>query len=328
MHIPDGFLDARTAIASGVVAAGALGLALRSVNRAAPARKVPLIGLASAFVFAAQMLNFPVAAGTSGHLIGGTLVAVLLGPAAATVVMTAVLVLQCLMYADGGLTALGANVLLMGIVAPWTGYAIYRLVCRAGGESLRVRLFGTAFGAWCSTVAASAVCSVMLAGSGAVTLRVGLPVMAGVHMLIGIGEAVITTLVVAAVARLRPELLAREQTETSATGYGGLVAGGAVMSLGLAIFVSPLASSWPDGLEKAAERLGFATRAAESPILPAPMPDYAVPGLDSLLFSTLIVGGVGTLLAFVFAYVLARLLTRRTGLVSHGTAEGIGPGSV
>ena len=124
MHIPDGFLDARTAVATGVLATAGLGLALAGVRRTVPPRRIPLIGLAAAFVFAAQMLNFPVAGGTSGHLIGAVLAAVLLGPSAAVLVMSAVLILQCLMFADGGVTALGANLFSMALVAPAVGYGI------------------------------------------------------------------------------------------------------------------------------------------------------------------------------------------------------------
>src|SRR2546422_7604656 len=117
MHIPDGFLDPKTALASGALSAVGLTIALRDARRRLPARKVPLMGLSAAFVFAAQMLNFPVAAGTSGHLIGGVLAAVLLGPSAAAVVLTSVLIVQCFVFGDGGVLALGANVFNMGIVS-------------------------------------------------------------------------------------------------------------------------------------------------------------------------------------------------------------------
>ena len=150
-----------------------VGAALRSVRRAASARRVPLIGLAAAFVFAAQMLNFPVAGGTSGHLIGAVLVAVLLGPSAAVLAITAVLVVQCFMFADGGVTALGANVFNMAIVAPGVGYALYALVRRAAGDSLRARLLAIAFAAWCSTVVAAIVCAGQLALSGTVAWQRG-----------------------------------------------------------------------------------------------------------------------------------------------------------
>src|SRR5512137_822489 len=137
MHVPDGFLDARTLISTAGLAAIGLGLALRQVRRRLPARRVPLIGLAAAFIFAAQMLNFPVAAGTSGHLLGAALASVLLGPAAAIVALTAVLLLQALMFADGGVTALGANVLNLAVIAPLVAHAVYSAVRRLAGESLQ-----------------------------------------------------------------------------------------------------------------------------------------------------------------------------------------------
>ena len=152
MHVPDGFLDARTLVATAAVASLAVGLALRSVRRNLPPRRVPLIGLAAAFVFAAQMLNFPVAAGTSGHLIGAALASVLLGPAAAVVAMSAVLLLQALMFADGGITALGANVLNLAVVAPLAGYGVYRAVRALAGAGPRATLLAAGFAAWCSTL--------------------------------------------------------------------------------------------------------------------------------------------------------------------------------
>src|SRR5437763_9509310 len=126
MHIPDGFLDAKTALCAAAVSSLGVGVALRRARLHLPPRRVPLMGLAAAFVFAAQMLNFPVAGGTSGHLVGGVLTAVLLGPSAAVLVMTCVLIVQCLMFADGGLMALGANVFNMAIVSVCGGYAVFR----------------------------------------------------------------------------------------------------------------------------------------------------------------------------------------------------------
>ena len=321
MHIPDGFLDARTAVVSAGLAAAGVAVALRSVRRSADARRVPLVGLAAAFVFAAQMLNFPVAGGTSGHLIGAVLVAVLLGPSAAVLAMTAVLVVQCFMFADGGVTTLGANVFNMAIVAPGVGYAIYALVRRAAGDSLRSRLLATAFAGWCSTVAAAIVCAGQLALAGAAAWSVAFPAMAGIHMLIGVGEAVITTLVVAAVARVRPELLAAGREHPAPVRYAALTAYGLLVALGLAIFVAPFACGWPDGLEKVATTLGFGHRAA-GPMLPAPLSDYRIPGFKSAVASTTVAGAVGTLVVFGLAYLLARALTPRIAPAAPRGADG------
>jgi cobalt/nickel transport system permease protein len=308
MHIPDGFLDAQTAVAAGVLAAAGLAVALRRVRRSLPARRVPLIGLAAAFVFAAQMLNFPVAGGTSGHLIGAVLAAVLLGGSAAVLVMSAVLILQCFLFADGGLTALGANLFNMALVAPVVGYGVYRLVRRLAGGGLRGTLLATGFAAWCSTVAAAVACAGELAVSGTVAWRVALPAMAGVHMLIGLGEALITTLVVAGVARARPELLHEPRYAGGIRGYAGVAAYGLLVALGLAIFVSPVASHWPDGLLRVAGRLGFAPRAA-APVLPAPFARYLVPGVGAGALSTALAGAVGAVVAFALAWTAARMLT-------------------
>jgi len=309
MHIPDGFINAPAAITTGVLAAGGLGVALERVRSKLPPRRIPLLGLAAAFIFAAQMLNFPVAGGTSGHLIGAVLAAVLLGPSAAVLVMSAVLILQCFMFADGGLTALGANVFNMAIVAPGVGYGVYVLVRRFTGRTPRGTLVAVAFASWCSTVAASIACAGELAASGTVAWGVAFPAMAGIHMLIGIGEALITTLVVATVAKLRPELLPERSAPDLRPGYGELIAYGALVAFGLAIFISPFACGWPDGLEKVAGSLGFEHRAAEKPVLSSPLPDYTFPGIGSAGLSTALAGVIGTAGAFALAYLWARVLT-------------------
>lgn len=306
MHIPDGFLDAGTATTAAVVATAGVALALRRVKATLPARRVPLIGLAAAFVFAAQMLNFPVGAGTSGHLMGGVLAAVLLGPAAAVVVMTAVLILQCFMFADGGVTALGANVLNMALVATLGGYGVYRLVLALTGPGRRGQFIAAGFAAWCSTVIAAVACAIELALSGTVAASVAVPAMGGVHMLIGLGEAAITMLVLASVARSRPELLAGSTPAAGATRRSTYVAAAVLAALALA---APFASSLPDGLEHVAERLGFGARASQ--LLAAPLPDYSV-GLGGVpVLSTLLAATIGTIAAFLLAWLLARALTPR-----------------
>jgi cobalt/nickel transport system permease protein len=306
MHIPDGFLDTKTAVAAGALAAGALGLALRQARAHLPPRRVPLLGLAAAFVFAAQMVNFPVAGGTSGHLIGAVLAAVLLGPSAAVIVISAVLIVQCLMFADGGISALGANIFNMGIIGGVGGWAIYHVVSRAV-KGLFGRVLAAAFAAWCSTVIASVACAGELASSHTVRFSVVLPAMAGIHMLIGVGEALITALVLVAIARARPELLQPDEATQPKRSYGAVVAYGGVIALGLALFVSPLASRWPDGLDKTAEALGFKDKTA-APILPAPIPEYEVPGFHWTTLGTSLAGAVGTIVVFVLAWLLARAL--------------------
>src|ERR1039458_7482818 len=165
LHIPDGFIDGKTAATTALLSAVGVGLALRQVRLRLPPRRVPLLGLAAAFLFAAQMVNFPVAGGTSGHLVGGVLVAALLGPSAAIVVLTTVLIVQCFLFADGGVLALGANVFNMAIVGAAGGYTIYRIVCR-WLPGTRGQVAAVAFAGWCSTVLASICCAGELAWAG------------------------------------------------------------------------------------------------------------------------------------------------------------------
>lgn len=309
MHIPDGFLDARTAVATGVLAAAGLGIALRQARLHLPPRRVPLLGVTAAFVFAAQMVNFPVLGGTSGHLIGAVLAAVLLGPSAGVVVISSVLIVQCLMFADGGLSALGANILNMGVLGAVGGWAIYHGVSRVV-KGLFGRVLAAGFAAWCSTVIAAVACAGELAVARTVDWPVVLPAMAGVHILIGIGEGLITALVLAAIARARPELLQPDAAPTSRASLGAVLAYGAVIAVALALFASPLASRWPDGLDRTAELLGFAHRAA-APTLAAPLPDYAMPGIRTTALATSIAGLTGTVVVFVLAWLLARALVPR-----------------
>jgi len=203
MHIPDGFLSTPVWVGMDVVSVSAVGAAVRRVERTLDGAQVPLMGMTAAFVFAAQMINFPVAGGTSGHLLGGLLAALLLGPAPAVVVMTTVFVAQCFLFQDGGLTALGANVFNMGIIGSLGGYGIYRALCR-----LRMGERGAvAIASWLSVMLGAAAASVELGLSGTIPFRMVLPAMLGVHALIGIGEAVITLGALALVQRARPELL-------------------------------------------------------------------------------------------------------------------------
>jgi cobalt/nickel transport system permease protein len=306
MHIPDGFLDAKTAVAAAALSAAGLGLAARRARRELPARRVPLMGLAAAFVFAAQMLNFPVIGGTSGHLIGGVLCAVLLGPSAAVLVVSSVLIVQCFAFSDGGVLALGANIFNMGIIGSVGGYAVYRLVHRLF-PGRRGRLLAVAVASWVATVAAAIVCAGQLALSGTVAWSVALPAMAYVHMFIGIGEAIITTLVVATVTQTRPELLEDSAILIVPGRTREFVLYGFIVAIGLALFVSPFASKWPDGLDRVAESFGFGHREIHL-LTSAPMADYHLPGVASANLATALAGAIGTIIVFALGWALARLL--------------------
>ena len=203
MHIPDGILSTPVWVAMDAVSAGAVGVAVRRVERTLDVAQVPLMGMTAAFIFAAQMINFPVAGGTSGHLLGGLLAALLLGPAPAVVVMTTVFAAQCLLYQDGGLTALGANTFNMGIIGSVGGYGIYWALCRLRlGERAAV-----AAASWLCVMLGAAAASVELGLSATIPFRVVFPAMLGVHALIGIGEALITLGALVLLQRARPELL-------------------------------------------------------------------------------------------------------------------------
>ncbi len=307
MHIPDGFLDAKTLATTGALSIGGLAVAVRQVNRILPRDKIPLMGLSAAFVFAAQMLNFPVAGGTSGHLLGGVLVSVLLGPGAAAIIITCVLMVQALLFSDGGVLALGANIFNMSFVGAVCGYAIYRSARRFLPE-LRGRITAVFFAAWLSTVLAAVTCAGELAISGTLAPGVVFPAMISVHMLIGIGEGLITALVVLAIARTRPDLLDPEhQTNARNVGFE-FVLFGLIVALGLAIFVSPYACSWPDGLDKVAEKFGFSGHATT--FVKTLIPDYKIPGISSAGVATAIAGAAGTLLMFGLACVIGRALVR------------------
>jgi cobalt/nickel transport system permease protein len=206
MHIPDGFLDTKTWVTLGVISAGTVGLALRKASKRVGEKQIPMMGVLAAFIFAAQMLNFPVAGGTSGHLMGGVLAAILLGPLAGVLIMAIVLIIQCLIFQDGGLTALGANIFNMGVIGALVGYYLYLGLSRivAGTRGTFISAF---IASWLSIVLAAGVCASELALSGTVPLRVALPAMTGVHGLIGIGEGIITVAVLSLVFKVRPDLL-------------------------------------------------------------------------------------------------------------------------
>jgi len=314
MHIPDGFIDGKTAIATAILSAAGVGLALRQVRRQLPPRRVPLLGLAAAFLFAAQMINFPVAGGTSGHLLGGVLAAALLGPSAAIVVLTTVLIVQCFLFADGGVLALGANIFNMAIVGGGGGYVIYHTVCR-WLPGTRGQVAAVAFAGWCSTVLAAVSCAAELAWSGTVRWGAAFTAMTSVHMVIGVGEGVISALVLLAIQRVRPDLgsEAGEEVGRGGTrpyrGWGEVVGFGLLAALGLALFVAPVACPWPDGLESVAARLGFEHKAVAQAVA-APAADYRVPGVHGAAGATAVAGAAGTVVVFGLALLLARALVR------------------
>lgn len=320
MHAPDGFLNAGTAVATGAISVGTVGAALRHTGGQLRDKQIPLAGLAAAFIFAAQMVNFPVAAGTTGHLLGGALAAVLLGPSLGAVVVTVVVIVQALAFADGGLTALGYNVLNMAVVPAFGGYALFRLLRRllpanAGGVVAATGLAGLG-----SVVFSAAAFSLqwLFGATAPVPFDTVFAAMVGVHSLIGIGEGVISALVVAAVLAARPDLvhgaadLDRAQlAERSRPRFRAFVIAGLMLSLFVAAAVSQIASSAPDGLERVAIDTGFAEQGADSALSGSLFADYATAGVDNASLSLAVAGAAGTVV--VLAVLVGLLYAVRSG---------------
>ena len=306
MHLLDGLLDGPTSAVTAVVAAGGVGYSLRRLSTVLQDRAVPLMGVTAACVFAGQMINFPVVAGASGHLLGGVLTAVLLGPWAAAVTITVVLLVQCFLFGDGGLLSLGANVFNMAVLGTMVGYCIY-----AAGRRLirgRVGIAAAAIvAAWFSVLLASAACAIELAASGTYPLKPALTTMLFVHAFIGVGEALITGLAIAFVLRTRPDLIYEpDAPSTTSASVVHVLVGGLALALVVAVFLSPWASSLPDGLEWSAESLGGIP---ETPaILAGPIPDYEMPGIETLSVATAFAGLLGTLVVFGIAFAIGRSL--------------------
>jgi cobalt/nickel transport system permease protein len=208
MHIPDGFLSLPVSLLTWAFSLLLIVISLKRVEKDYQEKAVPLMGVCAAFIFAAQMINFPIPGGTSGHLLGGTLAGILLGPWAGSLVMTVVFIVQALLFQDGGLTALGANIFNMGLIGTFGGYYLYKAVRSLFGFSRwRGMAMGTAIAAWASVVMAAFMCSVQLAVSGTVPLQVALFAMLSWHFVIGIGEALITLAAASYIWRTRPDLI-------------------------------------------------------------------------------------------------------------------------
>jgi cobalt/nickel transport system permease protein len=207
MHIPDGFLNLPITLVTWLLAIALIALCLHKTKMEFQERAVPLMGVCAAFIFAAQMINFPIPGGTSGHLLGGTLAGVLLGPWAGSLVMVSVFIVQAVIFQDGGLTALGANIFNMGLIGTFGGYYLYRILrFILGRESWFGMAVGTAVAAWASIVLGAIACAVELALSGILPLPVALVALISWHVLIGLGEALISVTTVSFVWRTRPDL--------------------------------------------------------------------------------------------------------------------------
>jgi cobalt/nickel transport system permease protein len=317
VHVPDGFIDAPVSAATGVVAAAAIAVSLRGARRELDERTAPLAGLVAAFIFAVQMLNFPVAAGTSGHLLGGALAAILVGPYTGVLCVSVVLLMQGILFADGGLTALGVNITDMAITTTVVAYAVFRGLVKVLPRTRRSITAASFVAALLSVPAAALVFTLLysLGGTTDVSLTKVATAMIGVHVLIGIGEAAITALTVGAVIAVRPDLVygARgleqrlklrvngELVDAQAplapaaprTSRRKLWITGLAASLLLAGFVSFYASSNPDGLEEVAADHGIDQQAKEHASADSPLADYGVRDVDDARLSGGLAGVIG-----------------------------------
>ncbi|MCJ7737674.1 MAG: energy-coupling factor ABC transporter permease [Anaerolineae bacterium] len=294
MHIPDGFLSVIVSLVLWGISVIVIGFALKRVNTDLEERQIPLMGILGAAVFAGQMLNFSVTGGTSGHLLGAAIVTILLGPWPAMLVMTCVVGVQAIVFQDGGLLALGANLFNMAIVGVAVANFAQRFIQRLAGNRPWVTVVSGFASGWLSILIASLACGLQLALSGTSPANVAVPAMAAIHALIGIGEGLITAGALAFVASARSDRLTPEETPTSAS--RSLWVGGLALAVLLAV-ISPIASAHPDGLEWVAEQQGFLGR-AQAPLYDL-MPDYLLPGISNEALATVLAGIVGVGLVLI-----------------------------
>jgi cobalt/nickel transport system permease protein len=300
MHIPDGFLSVFVSVILWILSIAAIAYSLRRVNEDLGERQVPLMGVLAAAIFAGQMLNFTVVGGTSGHLMGAALATILLGPWAAILVMTTVVSVQALIFQDGGLLVLGANIFNMGVIGVAVSYFVYPTIRRLAGEKSWGVFLGGFLAAWASIFIAALAVALQLALSGTSPANIAIPAMAGIHALIGIGEGLITAGALALIYATRPDLVKADSGRQ--TGSAALWVVGLVIAVVLAI-ASPLASAYPDGLEWVAEQRGFLD-AAQEPVYQI-IPDYVLPGVSNEALATILAGIIGTLIVFGIAVAVA-----------------------
>lgn len=298
LHIPDGFLNLIVSVVFWVITAITIGVAISRTNKTLGEKQIPMMGVMAAFIFAAQMINFPVAGGTSGHLLGGALAAIVLGPWAGMLVMTAVIAVQALLFQDGGLLVMGANIVNMGLATAAIGYGLYRSV---SGRSKTVKLVVIGLAAWLSVMAGALLTSLQLWLSGTSQLEIVIPAMMGVHALIGVGEALITVFAVAFIMQTRPDLIG-EGSESAKASRSWVYVGG-IISLAV-VLLSPLASADPDGLERVAIDMGFIDAGQSAPY--EIIPDYTLPFLGETALSTIVAGLIGAIVVGAVIVLIGR----------------------
>ncbi|MEU6476053.1 energy-coupling factor ABC transporter permease [Streptomyces sp. NPDC047017] len=349
MHVPDGFINAPTSAVAGAVAAGALAVSLRGARRELDERTAPLAGLVAAFIFAVQMLNFPVAAGTSGHLLGGALAAILVGPYTGVLCVSVVLLMQGILFADGGLTALGVNITDMAITTTVVAYAVFRGLVKVLPRRRRSVTIASFTAALVSVPAAAVVFTLIYAAGGTTDVSIGkvATAMIGVHVLIGAGEAAITALTVGAVIAVRPDLVygargleqrlklrvngelvdapaaapAPVAAPAAARSHRKLWLTGLVTSLVLAGFVSFYASASPDGLEKVAHDKGIDQKEKPHASADSPLADYGVKDVSDARLSGGLAGVIGVGVTVVVGSSVFWIVRRRRTAAAEPSSQ-------
>jgi cobalt/nickel transport system permease protein len=329
MHAPDGFLDAGTSIATGAISVAAVGYSLRQAGETLGEKQVPLAGVAAAFIFAAQMFNFPVGPGMTGHLLGGALAAILLGPAVGALVVTVVVAVQALAFADGGLTALGYNVLNMAVVTAFGGWAAFTLLKRLFPRTVNGLSLAAGLAGGISVVLSSMAFSLewLFGATFPVSFPTVFSLMVGVHALIGIGEGVITGLAVRSVLAVRPDLVRGAEgidlgDRTRVRSLRAVMVAGTVVAFVVAMIVAQFAAPDPDGLERVAEDTGIATVAEDHALAGSLFADYATAGIENEQASLAVAGAAGTLVTLLVGWGLVSAARVRRRHDRHPTPVG------
>ena len=304
MHVPDGFMNVTMSAATGVISFGTLWAYIRSAKDLIADKFIALTGMMSALIFVLQMINFPVAAGTSGHLLGGALAVIVLGPRLGLICLSVVVIIQSLLFADGGLSALGVNVLNMAIVTSATSWFIVKYWVKFIGKNKTSIISVSVIAGILSVVFSSIAFTIQYAIGGTISIPVGTVLIAMVttHLIIGLGEGIITALIITLLMRVRPDLVYaydRSDENTTKVSFYGLF----IILILLLSLVTPFASSSPDGLESVAEEFGF-TQTDGIVLL---LEDYGIDAINNNFLSTVLSALLGvTVVAVLFNLIIAR----------------------
>ncbi len=304
MHVPDGFMNVTMSAATGVISFGTLWAYIRSAKDLIADKFIALTGMMSALIFVLQMINFPIAAGTSGHLLGGALAVIVLGPRLGLICLSVVVIIQSLLFADGGLSALGVNVLNMAIVTSATSWFIVKYWIKFIGKNKTSIVSVSVLAGILSVVFSSIAFTIQYAIGGTISIPVGTVLLAMVttHFIIGFGEGIITALIITLLIRVRPDLIyayERSDENTTKVSFYGLF----IILILLLSLVTPFASSSPDGLESVAEEFGF-TQTDGIVLL---LDDYGISAVNNDFISTVLSALLGvTVLAILFNLIISR----------------------